>query len=225
MLHATCKLEATCGLHATCRFHATCTFVSRTALSTSSAALAPSRSGRHSVASKKTRMCARGRAHAAAQCAVDTSVGAGADLVHVPTPRHGNVYGGAPSERNLRNTLGVFLVNCEASAARAIERGASADAPMHKQIVPSPEYVEWMMGFPANWTRVAAAQTEPARSSRPDGAAPVARAQAQQERVFRRNGMHVLMRDRSLGVRPASAVWRALSPAERATYSERARHE
>jgi DNA (cytosine-5)-methyltransferase 1 len=174
-------------------------------------------------------VCTHHRAHAAAPCAVDTSVGAGADLVHVPTPRHGNVYGGPPSERNLRSTLGVFLVNCEASTARAIERGASADAPMHKQIVPSPEYVEWMMGFPANWTRVAAAQTEPARSSRPDaeGAAPVARAPAQQgvERVFRRNGMHVLMRERSLGVRAASAVWREFSPAERAVYSERARHE
>jgi hypothetical protein len=37
--------------------------------------------------------------------------------------------------------------------------------------------------------------------------------------------MHVLMSDRSLGVRAASVVWRAMSLAERAVYSERARCE
>ena len=193
---------------------------------------------------------------------IDTRVANGPDLVHVPTPRHGNVYGGPASERNLRGTLGVFLVNCEVSTARAIERGASPDVPMHKQIVPNPRYVEWMMGFPQDWTRVDVPATTPMRpsyranrtsgsggSSGHDGAEgtdaddggvegavgttrttrsprpPRPIRPNDGERVFRRNGMHVLMSDRSLGVRAASVVWRAMSLAERALYSERARCE
>ena len=213
-------------------------------------------------------MCAHtARVSAAPSCAsgasIDTRVANGPDLVHVPTPRHGNVYGGPASERNLRGTLGVFLVNCEVSTARAIERGASPDVPMHKQIVPNPRYVEWMMGFPEDWTRVDVPATTPSerrpsyRSHRsgsnghegtdeaegtedgpggpsgPNGSnGPVRASRASRpsrpndgERVFRRNGMHVLMSDRSLGVRAASVVWRAMSLAERAVYSERARCE
>jgi hypothetical protein len=173
---------------------------------------------------------------------IDTRVANGPDLVHVPTPRYGNVYGGPASERNLRGTLGVFLVNCEVSTARAIERGASAEVPMHKQIVPNPRYVEWMMGFPEDWTRVAvptttddeprsrrrapAANTTNDTATTVDGSEEAAGPQAPQgERVFRRNGMHVLMSDRSLGVRAASVLWRAMSLAERAVFSERARRE
>ncbi len=202
------------------------------------------------------------RVSSAPSCAsgasIDTRVANGPDLVHVPTPRHGNVYGGPASERNLRGTLGVFLVNCEVSTARAIERGASPDVPMHKQIVPNPRYVEWMMGFPEDWTRVDVPATTPIerrpsyrsqRSNGQDGTdetggtedgpseanGPVRASRASRasrpirpndgERVFRRNGMHVLMSDRSLGVRAASVVWRAMSLAERAVYSERARCE
>jgi DNA (cytosine-5)-methyltransferase 1 len=181
-------------------------------------------------------------AHAGRECpdgsaaAIDTRVANGPDLVHVPTPRHGNVYGGPASERNLRGTLGVFLVNCEVSTARAIERGASADVPMHKQIVPNARYVEWMMGFPEDWTRVQSidAGDEPrrrARSVAQEGPRSEEGPQGQEAtpttttapRVFRKNGMHVLMSERSLGVRAASLVWRALSAAERGVYSERAR--
>jgi hypothetical protein len=200
------------------------------------------------------------RVSSAPSCAsgasIDTRVANGPDLVHVPTPRHGNVYGGPASERNLRGTLGVFLVNCEVSTARAIERGASPDVPMHKQIVPNPRYVEWMMGFPEDWTRVDVPATTPSErrpSYRPQrsnghdgtdetdgtedgpngGQTRTARASRASrpirpndgERVFRRNGMHVLMSDRSLGVRAASVVWRAMSLAERSVYSERARCE
>jgi hypothetical protein len=180
--------------------------------------------------------------------------------VHVPTPRHGNVYGGPASERNLRFTLGVFLVNCRQSRARALERGASADVPMHKQLVPNPRYIEWMMGFPRDWTNVpdATDRARPQRPQRPrrrdngavtdgdgadgtDGADGAigpgangangtrprgARDNAVQEpKQFRRNGMHLLMTERGLGVRAASAIWRAMSVDERAVYSARAKTE
>ena len=80
--------------------------------------------------------------------------------MHLPTPRHGNVYGGPANERNLRSALGVYLVHCPNSAARAVARGA-APGGMQAQIVPNPRYVEWMMGFPADWTRVDAGPAEP----------------------------------------------------------------
>jgi hypothetical protein len=111
-------------------------------------------------------VCAHRRDARPAPCSVDTSVDDGSDLVHVPTPRHGNVYGGPASERNLRFTLGVFLVNCRQSRERALERGASADVPMHKQLVPNPRYIEWMMGFPQDWTNVASAQENMPRPRR-----------------------------------------------------------
>jgi hypothetical protein len=179
-----------------------------------------------------------------APCAVDTSVDDGADLVHVPTPRHGNVYGGPASERNLRFTLGVFLVNCRHSRARALESGARADVPMHKQLVPNPRYIEWMMGFPQDWTRFDDEPVERARTPRrrgpsagAGGAAGAAGADESGEpparlpplppapKQFRRNGMHLLMTERGLGVRAASAIWRALSVDERASYSVRAKTE
>ena len=139
----------------------------------------------------------------------------------------------------------MFLVNCEISKARAIERGASADVPMHKQIVPNPRYIEWLMAFPEDWTRVQAVDDEPRRRVRnapgqaegPQGQEEGPQGPQGQEgpgsgptttaapRVFRKNGMHVLMSERSLGVRSASLVWRALSAAERGVYSERARRD
>ena len=179
--------------------------------------------------------------HDESAATIDTRVANGPDLIHVPTPRHGNVYGGPASERNLRGTLGVFLVNCEISKARAIERGASADVPMHKQIVPNPRYIEWLMGFPEDWTRVQVVEDEPRRRVRnapgPEGPAEGPQPEEGHEgpgsgpttttspRVFRKNGMHVLMSERSLGVRSASLLWRALSAAERGVYSERARRD
>ena len=117
-----------------------------------------------------------------------------ARTARLPTPRSASVYPTVPSDAR-SETLATVLV------------GAAG----HLSSLPDPRYVEWMMGFEADWTLV----EEREREAPAPPAAPAARR--------RLNGMHMLMRDRPGTVSATAAIWRALSADERAAYTARAR--
>jgi hypothetical protein len=91
---------------------------------------------------------------------------------------------------------------------------AAPDAP--HGVLPDARYVEWMMGFPRDWTL--APEREAAER------APAAAASAEPRPRARLNGLHMFMREcPGHNVSAASALWRALTPARRAEYSAAAR--
>ena len=114
-----------------------------------------------------------------------------------PTPRAANVYpttrGGARKE-----TLSTALVHAAAPEA-------------HLTLLPDPRYVEWMMGFPSDWTLAPEPEPEP----EPEPHEP---------RRARLNGMHLFMREfPGNNISAASALWRGLAPERREEYSAAAR--
>jgi hypothetical protein len=117
-----------------------------------------------------------------------------ARTARLPTPRSANVYPTVPSDAR-SDTLATVLVG-----------GAG-----HLAFLPDPRYVEWMMGFEADWTHVA--EREPPIAPSPTPVGPRRRL----------NGMHMLMRDRPGTVSATAAIWRALSTEERAAYTAQAR--
>ncbi len=74
-----------------------------------------------------------------------------------PTPRRGLTHATGLSDRALRD-LPTILVNCE-ETGEYLERkfGMVADgmaAKRHELMVPNVRYIEWMMNYPEDWTRV-----------------------------------------------------------------------
>jgi DNA (cytosine-5)-methyltransferase 1 len=128
----------------------------------------------------------------------------GARSARYPTPRSANVYpttrGGARTE-----TLSTILVH-----------EAAPDAP--HGVLPDARYVEWMMGFPRDWTLA------PEREAAAAAASASSAASAEPRPRARPNGLHMFMREcPGHNVSAASALWRALTPARRAEYSAAAR--
>lgn len=75
-------------------------------------------------------------------------------LSNLPTPRHGNTHPAAMTERAVRD-LPTVLVNCKECVDVARSRGVVvAPGKMSEVAVPNVNYIEWMMGFPKNWTKV-----------------------------------------------------------------------
>ena len=91
-------------------------------------------------------------------------------LLHFPTPRRGITHASAATDRAIRD-LPTVLVHCDQTRALLREDlassallpakdgcgGMTADVLQqpHSFVLPSVNYVEWMMGFERDWTRVA----------------------------------------------------------------------
>jgi hypothetical protein len=107
----------------------------------------------------------------------DASVPAGmVRMENYPTPRRGITHASTLSDRSVRD-LPTILVNCTTTAAylRDLEYTPPPDRPLHTQLVPNVNYVEWMMGYPADWTKISHESTP---IPMPPSRAAVARAAA-----------------------------------------------
>jgi hypothetical protein len=149
-----------------------------------------------------------------------------------PTPRSANVYPTLPSETR-SDTLSTVLVS-----------NAGGE---HLAFLPDPRYVEWVMGFDADWTLVGepeppraetsetteAAQAEATSETAAAGEAEVASEHAEAGEAApsapskprrKLNGMHILMREHpGITISATSTMWRGLSAERRAAYTATAR--
>ena len=93
-----------------------------------------------------------------------------------PTPRRGITHPSALSERSIRD-LPTVLVNCEETRRHMAEAHGvfppEGTAGMHAVALPSVRYIEWMMGYPPDWTKVAAAAAKKAVSPSPSPSPPL----------------------------------------------------
>lgn len=167
-----------------------------------------------------------------------------------PTPRRGNSHAAVITERSLRD-LPTILVHCEESKKYLRDLGVECEEGMtHKKTIPSINYVEWMMGYESDWTRVSGfGNGGPSRGRRvrdvesEDGgeeeekneAVAVGKKRTRSVRTRRSgtstnlktkglNGMHVFMKaNPGKDVKEVAKLWKGLSAEERGVYSARAK--
>lgn len=74
-----------------------------------------------------------------------------------PTPRRGITHASSLTDRSIRD-LPTILVYCKQTADRlqALDPPfvAPDDKQMHSLLIPNVNYIEWMMGYPSDWTRI-----------------------------------------------------------------------
>lgn len=200
-----------------------------------------------------------------------TPSGPNKDMVRIanfPTPRRGITHASALNDRSVKD-LPTILVYCQATHDYLKEVGYEipADKGAHQVLVPNVRYIEWMMGFPEDWTkidrtsstsipmplsraavaraRLADAQGDEGDAEYPEHGRPedygdeedagYASASKQRQPVtktkppkktggFHLHGMHFFMRDHpGKDVSWVAKEWKALTPEERAVYSEKAK--
>jgi len=72
-----------------------------------------------------------------------------------PTPRRGITHASTLTDRSVRD-LPTILVYCKATADLLREQGYEPppEKQLHSMLVPNVNYLEWMMGYPRDWTRI-----------------------------------------------------------------------
>jgi len=131
--------------------------------------------------------------------------------------------------------LPTVLVYCEESQRYIRETvGLSCPDKLHSCVTPNVNYIEWMMGYPENWTRAELYQRDKKTSRVIDNQTlqrdkfQVKKEQKKTPSATRFNGMHALMQDNSIDIpkrdiRSVAAVWRGLSQERRDYYSNLAK--
>jgi hypothetical protein len=158
-----------------------------------------------------------------------------------PTPRRGIVHGSALTERSMHD-LPTVLMNSQESIEYVRSTGVEVDeSKLHASMVASSRYVEWMMGYPADWTKIDTVRSRPASNEEPTASeegivsekkwvrAPRGRQDwcAGDKEKFK-NGFHLLMaaikeQGGKHDLKACAEQWRALSDEERAAYTAKAK--
>lgn len=166
-------------------------------------------------------------------------------LCHLPTPRRGLTHPSSTTERSFRD-LPTILVHCDQTKEWLKEQGTYDPAVNpHSMLFPNVNYVEWMMGYELDWTRVQrwvggkqryvvthavdAAEDEEVLQ---EGGAPLngnngnKLKKSRKPRASRHNGLHMLMKQEQYqgkDIKFIASVWRSLTDEERKHYSDQAK--
>lgn len=141
---------------------------------------------------------------------------------NLPTPRHGNTHASSVTVRSAKD-LPTILTNCDETIEIIKSAGIEYEVgKLNKIIVPNVNYVEWMMGFPADWTKFeedSAVKIEEEDSLPEEN--PVVVAQAKPKASWM-NGFHVLIKEHpGKDIKFISSIWRNLSVEEKQQYRNR----
>ena len=156
-----------------------------------------------------------------------------------PTPRRGITHCSTLTERSIRD-LPTVLVH-STKARDYISHVLGNDTPHLKtsntSCVPNVRYIEWMMGFPTDWTKtnylkgnkvVYKHTSDDAITDNKNDetiVTPVNTPNQGRIQVKRLNGMHMLMKDNpGKDVRHVAKLWKELTDAERKSYSQKAKN-
>lgn len=150
---------------------------------------------------------------------------------HLPTPRKGNTHPANVTERSLHD-LPTVLVHSTMASQFISEHGAILDKPTHQCVVPNVNFVEWMMGYGANWTKPSisnVATTKPVRNDSQDNVSESSEPSvipSVSNQMKGLNGLHMFMRDHpNTSVKVAADHWKKLSDSEKESYKQRAKLE
>ena len=150
-------------------------------------------------------------------------------LARFPTPRRGITHPSALTDRSIRD-LPTILVNCEESKEYIKSHfGNELPEKIQSIVVPNVRYIEYMMGYPSDWTRSNSYQKSK-RSGKCIQDTITMDDQLERDgpkvklNKSRLNGMHMLMKEHSgLDIKQIASIWRGLSSEEREEYTRRAK--
>lgn len=159
-------------------------------------------------------------------------------MVNFPTPRRGNTHAATVTPRTLHD-LPTVLINSNKAREYIESLGVDIPEKVHSIAVPNVQYIEWMMGYDKDWTKVTGAYygksatgfESTSVSNRVDGSedgesstSTTNEANRKPKRLPRLNGMHVFMREHSnKDVRKIAQLWKELDEEKRQVYSRQAK--
>jgi site-specific DNA-cytosine methylase len=156
-------------------------------------------------------------------------------FANFPTPRHGNTHPASLTQRGARD-LPTILTNCNETVD--IVKSMNVDfevGKLYKVIVPNVNYIEWMMGFPKDWTRVKSSSLAPFAPDNPsspiddeclgEGLAATKSRADRADNVKKKkswvSGFHIFIRHNpGKDIRYAAQQWRKLTEAEKQRYKD-----
>lgn len=157
---------------------------------------------------------------------ITTTIVFGKDTIimeRLPTPRKGITYASSLTERSMKD-LPTLLAYCEETKEYLKQVGVEVfPDKIHTILTANVNFVEWMMGYPKDYTLVHNIQPPPKEvDDEPKRARVVDREPRTKE--FRYNGMHVFMKDNpNKSIIEISKLWKNVTPEEKKVYSERAK--
>jgi len=153
-----------------------------------------------------------------------------------PTPRHGLTHPSTLTTRSIRD-LPTVLVHCNESKSfikDVIGKNNKIPTNLHTHILPNINYIEWMMGYPANWTKAETFVRHTTKKKTtevycdvgkdPERTSEVIVLQNAKKNYSKYNGMHMLMKEhKGKDIKYIANIWRTLSKIEKDKYTEAAR--
>ena len=151
-------------------------------------------------------------------------------LDYFPTPRRGITHASSLTERSIRD-LPTVLLNSTIARKFLQEHGFENVSKAHSHVVPNVRYIEWMMGFKADWTKVKIGHkrttievNNPVRSSDEVTITSSDIPPKKQCRTSCYNGMHMLMKEHpGKGIMEVVSMWRAMDPIKKEEYCAKAK--
>lgn len=163
-----------------------------------------------------------------------------------PTPRHGITHASTLTDRSLRD-LPTILVYCKETKkflTKTDNLPEDKSLKFHSIMTPNIQYIEWMMGYPHNWTKVSKQKQEqepPLETNDADVQSEDSMSEEKvsipkkhrrntkppsspSSRVVRYNGMHMFMKEhQGKSIRAVAELWKCLSEEEKSKYSTKAK--
>jgi len=146
-----------------------------------------------------------------------------------PTPRHGITHPSSVTQRSLHD-LPTVLIYCNQSEKYIKENIQSVPDKMHTCVTPNVNYIEWMMGYRKDWTKVTKLPCNKHHKTREEidynsgkdrGFSPSV---DPPKKHIRYNGMHAFMKDQiqtgaKKDISTIAKLWRVLPSEEKQRYS------
>ena len=159
-----------------------------------------------------------------------------------PTPRRGITHASTLTDRSIRD-LPTILVYCNETKHFIAQNynNLPLTSPLHTIILPNVHYIEWMMGYPPNWTRIPNpfhSSKAKANNNNNDGTKSNESNETntsneclaqdtlppKRKTLLKYNGMHMFMKEHpGKSVRIIAQMWKSLPEQDRKSYSLKAK--
>ena len=145
---------------------------------------------------------------------------------HLPTPRRGITHASSLTERSLRDLPTVLLYSDVCKTQLEENSESITDGNLHSKMITNVNFIEWMMGYENDWTKIAPLAQSPGMHDPPSDSDDnseerVAEVRAARPKVKALNGMHILMREhKGKSIKQVSDIWKELSEDEKIKYKE-----
>jgi DNA (cytosine-5)-methyltransferase 1 len=147
----------------------------------------------------------------------------------LPTPRHGITHPSTPSDRSIKD-LPTILVYCQETKDYLEKHNidVSTNDKLHRLVTPNVGFIEWMMGYPKDWTKIEATvcpSPSPSGDKYEDGEEQCLVTNKNETiKKPKYNGMHVFMKEHpGKSIIEVAGLWRSIDAVSKRAYAAKAK--